>query len=89
MKEVSNTYLPLKRLSKKDLKIQAKPWITNGIRSSIKRRDKLSRKFVKTKDEVLKHELYATYNTLRNKIVSVTRAGKKLHFQKYFTENCS
>ena len=88
MKEVINTYLPLKRLSKKDFKIQAKPWITNGIRSSIKRRDKLLRKFIKTKDEVLKHELYATYKTLRNKIVSLTRAGKKLHFQKYFTENC-
>ena len=36
----------------------------------------------------LKHELYATYKTLRNIIVSLTRAGKKLHFQKYFTENC-
>ena len=88
MKEVINTYyLPLKRLSKKDLKFQAKPWITNGIRSSIKRRDKLLRKFIKTKDEVLKHELYATYKTLGNKIVSLTRASKKLHFQKYFTEN--
>ena len=37
---------------------------------------------------MLKHELYATYKTLRNKIVSLTRVGKKLHFQKYFTENC-
>ena len=35
MKEVINTYLSLKKLSKKELKIQAKPWITNGIRSSI------------------------------------------------------
>ena len=88
MKEVINTYLPLKRVSKKDLKIQAKSWITNGIRSSIKRRDKLLRKFIKIKDEVVEHELYATYKTLRNKIVSLTSAGKKLHFQKYFTENC-
>ena len=54
MKEVINTYLPLKRLSKKDLQIQAKPWITNGIRSSIKRRDKLLRKLIQTKDEVFK-----------------------------------
>ena len=88
MKELINAYLPLKKISKKELKIQTKPWITNGIRSSIKRHDKLLRKFVKTKDEVLKDELYATYTTLRNKIVFLTRAGKKLHFQKYFTENC-
>ena len=38
MHEVINTYLPLKKLSRKELKIQAKPWITNGITSSIKRR---------------------------------------------------
>ena len=44
MKEVINTYLPLKKLSKKELKIQAKPWITNGIRSSIKRQDTLRTK---------------------------------------------
>ena len=37
---------------------------------------------------MLKDELYSTYKTLRNKIVSLTRAGKKLHFQKYFTGNC-
>ena len=62
--------------------------VTRIIRSSIKRRDKLLMKFIKTKDEVLKDELYSTYKTLRNKIVSPTRAGKNLHFQKYFTENC-
>ena len=31
---------------------------------------KLLRKFIKTKDEVLKDELYSTYKTLRNEIVS-------------------
>ena len=56
MKEVINTYLPLKKLSKKELKIQAEPWITNGIRSLIKRRDILLRKFIKTKNEVLKDQ---------------------------------
>ena len=72
MKEVINTYLPLKRLSKKELKIQAKPWITK-LELQLKE-DKLLRKFIETKDEVLKH---TTYKTLRNLIVSLTRAGKK------------
>ena len=61
------------------------------VYSIISVKDEISyyyRKFIKTKDEVLKHDLYATYKTLRNKIVSLTRAGKKLHFQKYFTDNC-
>ena len=34
--EVIDTYLPLIKLSKKELKIQVKPWITSGIRKSIK-----------------------------------------------------
>ena len=37
---------------------------------------------------MLKDELYSTHKTLRNKIVSLTREGKKLIFQNYFAENC-
>ena len=86
--EIIDIHLPLKKLSKKELKIQAKPWITAGIRNSIKRRDKLLRKFIKSKDEgKIKEDLYSKYKALRNKVVSLTRTSKKLHFQQYFAEN--
>ena len=42
--EIIENYAPLKKLSKKEIKIQAKPWITKGIRISIERRDKILRK---------------------------------------------
>ena len=64
-----------------------KPWITSGIRKSIKQIDKLLRKFIKTKNEELKEELYDKYKNIRNKIVSIIRASKKSHFQQYFIEN--
>ena len=64
--EVIDTYLPLIKLSKKELKIQVKPWITSKIRKSIKQCDKLLRKFIKTKNEELKEELYAKYKNIRN-----------------------
>ena len=37
-------YLPLKKLSNREIKHQLKPWITLDIRQSIKRRDKLYKK---------------------------------------------
>ena len=50
--EVMDTYIPLKKLTKKDLKLQLKPWITPGISNSIKRRDRLLRKYIKAKDVI-------------------------------------
>ena len=85
--EVIDTYLPLIKLSKKELKIQVKPWIASEIKNSIKQCDKLLRKFIKTRNEELKEELYAKYKNIRNKIVSIIRASKKSHFQQYFIEN--
>ena len=64
-----------------------KPWITPGIRKSTKQRDKLFRKFINTKNEELKEELYAKYKNIGNKIVSIISASKKSHFQQYFIEN--
>ena len=86
--EVIDTHLPLIKLSKNELKIQAKPWITSGIRTPIKQCDKLLRKFINTLNEESKEELYDKYKKIRNKIVSIIRASKKSHFQQYFIENC-
>ena len=85
--EVIDTYLPLIKLSNKELKIQVKPWIASEIRKSIKQCDKLLRKFIKIRNEELKEELYAKYKNIRNKIVSIIRASKKSQFQQYFIEN--
>ena len=44
--EIVNRHAPLKKMSKKDFKLEAKPWITPGILASIKRRDLLLRKCI-------------------------------------------
>ncbi|MEO2220739.1 MAG: reverse transcriptase family protein, partial [Nitrosopumilus sp.] len=85
--QLLDKYAPLKKVTKKDFKNQLKPWITQGIYNSMKRRDKLLRKFIKAKDIATKNDLHQNYKTLRNQIVSLIRTSKKLHFQKYFTEN--
>ena len=85
--EIIEKHAPLKKLSKKEIKLQAKPWITPGIINSITRRDKLLRLYIKTNEQNRKQELHRQYKTLRNKIVTLIRNSKKLHFQNYFTEN--
>ena len=87
--EVMNKYIPLKKLTKKDFKLQMKPWITPGICNSIKRRDKLLRKYIEAKDDTIKEDLHARYKILRNQIVSIIRQSKKLYYQKFFTENAN
>ena len=44
-------YMPLKKLTRKDLKQQQKPWITGEIRKSIQRREKLYKKFIEEKNQ--------------------------------------
>ena len=80
-------YIPLKKITKNDQKLKCKPWITKGIRKSIKRREKLYKKFIKSKNQKSKDELHQNYKELRNHIVTIIRESKKLHFKKYFTEN--
>ena len=80
-------YLPLKKLTKKEFKQQFKPWITFGIRKSIRRREKLYKKFINAKNVDIKEEYNKAYKELRNHIVTLCRQSKKMHYQSFFTEN--
>ena len=87
--EIINAHAPLKKLSKKDFKLQAKPWITSGILKSIKRRDSLLRQYINTKDAVHKDDIHAQYKTLRNKIIKLIKQSKKSFYQNYFAEKAN
>ena len=80
--------MPWRKLNKKELRLQLKPWLTQGILNSIKRRDKLLRKYIGASDPTRKEELHNEYRKLRNKITALIRASKKTHYKQYFAENC-
>ena len=84
--ELVNKHAPLKKLNKKDFKMQAKPWITPGIIKSIRRRDKLLRLYIKTEGNH-KEEIHNEYKRIRNKIIDLIRKSKKNHFKNLFIEN--
>ena len=84
---VIDKYLPLKKLTKKEIKQKHKLWITQGIQKSIMRREKLYKKFINSKNTDIKESNHKKYKELRNQIATLCRQSKKLHYQKYFTEN--
>ncbi len=80
-------YIPLKKLSKKEIEQSFKPWITKGIRTSIRKREKIYKKYVKTKDPATKEHYHSQFKTLKTEIAGLIRTSKKLHYQKFFNDN--
>ena len=80
-------YAPSRRLTKKQLKSNLKPWITIGIKKSIQIRDKLLNQFIKCKNNILKLELHHQYKLYRNSIVKLIRTSKQNYFTQYFQLN--
>ena len=73
-------HAPLKKLSKRKEKMKRKPWINKEIIQCIRKRDKLYKKFIKTKNP----EWEAKYKTCRNKINHLIRTNKRNYYSSYF-----
>ena len=85
--EILNIHAPMKTLSKKDIKLQHKPWLTKGLLTSIKLKNKYYKKFLKTKDKFW----YCRYKYYRDLINHLIRKSKTTHFKAYFSQfnnNC-
>ena len=74
-------HAPQKKLSKREAKFQSKPWITQGIRKSIKTKNKLFNCYVRNKSQV-NHSRYKTYG---NKLKHILNFSKKLYYDEYFS----
>ena len=82
-------YIPLRKITQKELKQQYKPWITNAILRSINAREKLYKKFIKAKDEKAKRDYHKMHRELRNQILTKCRNSKKDYFQNFFIKNAN
>ena len=59
-------HAPIKRFSNKDKKTMKKPWITKGILKSIERKNRIYRKYIRTKNSTKKEELHSLFKSYRN-----------------------
>ena len=71
-----NKHVPMKTISKRKAKLLSKPWITKGLRSSVR----------------IKKTLYASgdmiqYKVYRNKLCSLIRLSKQKYYTKFFNDN--
>ena len=67
----------MNKLTKKEIKLHQKPWVSRQIRKTMLRRDKTYKKFLKAKTTEKKNEICKTYKEIRNKIVSLCHISKK------------
>ncbi len=75
-----NEHAPFRKVSKRQVKLRRKPWITRGILKSISIKNKLYKRFLKSKDKFW----YKYYRDVLNHLL---RKSKRTYFQEYF-ENC-
>ena len=61
---IINKYAPLSKLSRREKQLQAKPWITRGLLTSIKNKNRMCRKCYKCKGA----KLIAQYKKYTNKL---------------------
>ena len=78
--KIVDKHAPNKKLSIKESKLETKPWISSALLKSINTKNRLFRKFIKTKTEQSKHN----YKTYRNKLTHITRIYKNRYYSKLF-----
>ena len=74
---------------KKEIKLKSKPWISNEIRSLMKKRNKLLFKYTKHKENnsELATNLYNEYKIIGNNVTRLKRDSKLQCYKKFFDSN--
>ena len=81
--EVIDKHIPVKQICRKELKLRSKPWITIGIKKSILVKNKLHKKFLKTKSAYY----CSKFKYYRNKLNHLLRIQKRKYYNEYFIDN--
>ena len=83
--EIIDKHIPVKQLSKNELKFQSKPWISPAMKVSIHVKNSLGmyKKYLKTKSSYY-HRKFKYY---RNKLNHLLKINKRQYYNKYFLEN--
>ena len=77
------THAPLKKLTKKEVKLRNKPWINGKIQKMIRIKDKLLKKFKKSNDQPTRD----LFKKFRNRIAIALKDSKANYYYNYFQTN--
>lgn len=76
-------HAPVKKLSRKEMKLDSKPWITPKIIRMIKYRNTL---FNRKKRQPNNENIKKLFTLFRNKVNNELKKSKKIYYKKYFEE---
>ena len=82
-----DTYAPIQKLAKAELKLKSKPWLTKGIMNSIKKKNIIYKKSIKAKNSAEKKIFYNEFKHYRNLVAKLSRISKAKHYHHYFTDH--
>ena len=80
---VMNKHAPFRMLSRKEVRMKRKPWITKGILKAIKEKEYFYKKYKQTKMEFW----YTRCKVYTKMIKKITFLSKKSYYHKYFSQN--
>ena len=77
MNGLLDKHAPFKKVSKYQLKLKMKPWITAAIHKSVLVKNSFFKKYIKLKDPVKNSETRDKYKYYRNLLSTVIKKSKK------------
>ena len=81
---VLDKHAPLRNMtSRKEMKLNSKPWFTKGLLTSIKTKNKLFRNYVKNNNQ----ENKMNYKRYLNKLTHIKNLAKCMYYEKQIKEN--
>ena len=85
--QLLDIHLPLRKITHREFKQKFKPWISKQVLSKIDDKNKAFRKYLRSKNPVLKNNLHRKFKDLKNEVTHLLRSSKKYFYKKYFTVN--
>ena len=82
-----NVMAPIKKMTKRERRLQQRPWITKGILISMHTRDRMYKQITLTVDPLEKRILFNRFKRFRNLIVTLQRKSKSNYFSEYFEQH--
>ena len=79
---------PYRKMTKKEIRLEQRPWITQGLLISMRVQDKLYKRCALEKDEQVKNDTSVLYKRYRNLIVSLLKRSKQ-NYEFFFIQNQS
>ena len=86
-KRFYDEHAPYRKLTKKEVELMDKPWLTKEILDKCQSRDSILKEISNEPDPKRIEELKSKLKKIRNEITSEKRKSKKEHLQNFFETN--